>query len=51
MQLESLYGKLYNNDKIKKIIENLDFCAKFNQEFSIRMVSLTSSSRDEENVK
>ena len=38
-------------DRTFKMSENVDFGAKFNQEISIHVVSLTSGSKDEGNVK
>ena len=44
----SLYGRLHNKDKTLKNLENVDFCAKFNQEISIKTVNLTYIFKNEE---
>ncbi|CAM1311707.1 Uncharacterised protein g5782 [Pycnogonum litorale] len=51
MHHENLYRRLYNQNAACKILENVDFGAKFNQEISIHMVNSTSGSQNEEKCK
>ncbi|KAK7083260.1 hypothetical protein SK128_003864 [Halocaridina rubra] len=51
MHYKFLYGRLYNKDRTQKILENVEFGVKFNQEIRTYMTQLISSPKQEEKNK